>query len=179
MVDRRRLADGDKKRRRNKKRLRSHFGSSHFLFERALCFSCVTSFSGFVLSKCLQPSFVASHLFSWRVLTMGLKCLSLLNLVHLRIMVLLTVPVLISTEWAPAHLIHSSKSSEVCCYHSRVDLQSSTNESRRGYCHLQNYPCSADRQCPLCQGGFVCSNGTERQHPYIKCQLSDCAYMPD
>ena len=34
--------------------IRSHSGS-FFLFERALCFSCVTSFSGFVLSKCLQP----------------------------------------------------------------------------------------------------------------------------
>ena len=78
-------------------KFRGHFGSSHFLFERALCFSCVTSFSGFVLSKFLQPSFVVSHLFSWRVLTMGLKCLSLLNLVHLRIM----VPVLASTAWLP------------------------------------------------------------------------------
>ena len=38
--------------------LRGHCGSNHFLFERALCLSCVTSFFGFVLSKCLQPSFV-------------------------------------------------------------------------------------------------------------------------
>ena len=58
--------------------VRSQFGSSHFLFELALCFSCVTSFSGFVLSKCLQPSFEVSHLFSWRVVNMGQTCLSLL-----------------------------------------------------------------------------------------------------
>ena len=44
---------------------RSHFGSSHFLFECSNVFFCVTSFSGFVLSKCLQPSFVVSHLLPW------------------------------------------------------------------------------------------------------------------
>ena len=46
-----------------------------------------TSFSGFVLCKCLQPSFVVSHLFSWQVLMMGPMCVSLLCLVLLRIMV--------------------------------------------------------------------------------------------
>ena len=40
-----------------------------------------TSFSGFVLSKSLQPSFVVSHVFSWQVLMMGPVCLSLLCLV--------------------------------------------------------------------------------------------------
>ena len=49
----------------------------------AVVFSCVTSFSGFVLSKCLQPSFVVHHLLSWRVLMMGPMCLSLLCLVPL------------------------------------------------------------------------------------------------
>ena len=44
-------------------RVRSHVGSSHFLFKRAR----FTSVSGFVLSKCLQPSFVFSHLFSRHV----------------------------------------------------------------------------------------------------------------
>ena len=39
-------------------RVRNHFGSSHFLF------SCVTSFSGYVLSKCLQHSFGVFQLFS-------------------------------------------------------------------------------------------------------------------
>ena len=33
-----------------------------------------------VLSTCLQPSFVVSHLFSWHVLMMGPMCLSLLCL---------------------------------------------------------------------------------------------------
>ena len=32
--------------------------------------SCVTSFSAFVFSKCLQPSFFVSHLLSWPVLMM-------------------------------------------------------------------------------------------------------------
>ena len=55
-------------------KLRSHFGSSHFLFERALCFSYVTSFCGCVLSKCLQPSYVVSHLFSWHERAMERMC---------------------------------------------------------------------------------------------------------
>ena len=38
--------------------IRSLFGSSYSLFERALCFSCVTNISGFVLSNCLQHIFV-------------------------------------------------------------------------------------------------------------------------
>ena len=33
------------------------------------------SISVFILSKCLQPSFVVSHQFSWRMWMMGLKCL--------------------------------------------------------------------------------------------------------
>ena len=57
----------------------SHFGSSHSLFERAFDFSAPRAFLGFVLSKCLQPSFVVSHLFSWRVLTMDQTCQYLLN----------------------------------------------------------------------------------------------------
>ena len=57
-----------------------------------------TSVSGFVLSKCLHPSFVVSHLFSWQVLMMGPMCLFLLCLVPLRIMVLLMVLALISTR---------------------------------------------------------------------------------
>ena len=91
------------------RKFRSHFGSSHFLFKRALCFSCVTTFSGFCLVQVSTTEFVVSHVFSWRVLTMGLKCLSLVNLVHLRITVLPMVPVLASTEWAPVHLMHSTK----------------------------------------------------------------------
>ena len=70
-----------------------------------------TSFSGFVLSKCLQPCFAVSHLFSWQVLMMGPMCLSLLCLVPLRIVVLLMVPALISTEWVTAQSMHSSRSS--------------------------------------------------------------------
>ena len=52
-----------------------NFGSNDFLFERALCFSFVTSFSRFVLSKCLHPSFVFSHRFLWRVMTTDRTCL--------------------------------------------------------------------------------------------------------
>ena len=61
---------------------------------------------------------------------MGPMCLSLLCLVPLRIMVVLMVLALISTEWVTAQLMHSSKSSEICCYHSRVDSQISTTTSR-------------------------------------------------
>ena len=46
------------------------------------------------------------------------------------LMVLLLVPDLISKDWVTAHhLMHSSKSSEICCSHSRLDSQSSTNKS--------------------------------------------------
>ena len=44
--------------------IRCHFGSSHFLFERARGFSLFTSFSGFVLSMCLQPTQFCSFSFS-------------------------------------------------------------------------------------------------------------------
>ena len=47
----------------------------------------------------------------------------LLCLVPLRIMVLPMVLALISTEWVTVQSIHSSRSSEICCYHSRVDSQ--------------------------------------------------------
>ena len=53
--------------------VRSHFGSSHFLFERARCLFRAR-FSGFVLSKCLQRSFVFSHLLSWHVRAMEQIC---------------------------------------------------------------------------------------------------------
>ena len=56
------------------RRIRSHFGSNHILFERARCFFPFTSVSGFVLSKCLQPSFVVSHPFSWHVRVMERMC---------------------------------------------------------------------------------------------------------
>ena len=55
---------------------------------------------------------------------MGPMCLSLLCLVPLRIMVLLMVLTLISTERVTARSMTSSKSSEIFCYHSRVDSQS-------------------------------------------------------
>ena len=103
---------------------------SHFLFERALWFSWVTRFSGFVLSKSLQPSFEVSHLFSWQVLMLGPMCRSLLCLVTLRILVLLVVPVVISAEWVTAQLMHNAKSSDIYCYPSRVDSQISTTTSR-------------------------------------------------
>ena len=61
---------------------------------------------------------------------MGQTCLSLLCLVPLRIVVLLMVPALISTEWVTAQLTHSSKSSEKNCYYSREDSQISTTKSR-------------------------------------------------
>ena len=44
---------------------------------------------------------------------MGQTCLSLLCLVPLRSLVLLKVPALISPEWVTAHLMHSSKGSEI------------------------------------------------------------------
>ena len=51
----------------------------------------VTSFSGFVLSKCLQPSFVVLHLFSWHVRATEQMCLHLGHQPPLRIWSLLTV----------------------------------------------------------------------------------------
>ena len=50
-----------------------------------------TSFSGFVLSKCLQLSFVVSHLFSWHVRAMEQMCQYLCYQPLLRISVLLMV----------------------------------------------------------------------------------------
>ena len=62
-----------------------------FPVQTCAVFFLLTSVSGFVLSKFLQPSFVVSHLFSWQVLMMGPMRLSLLCLVPLRIRVLLMV----------------------------------------------------------------------------------------
>ena len=50
-----------------------------------------TSASGFALSKCLQPSFVVSHLFSWHVRVMERMCLFLPYLPPHRIWVLRTL----------------------------------------------------------------------------------------
>ena len=47
--------------------IRSHFGLKPFPVRTCAVFFPFTSFSGFVLCKCLQPSFVVSHLFSWHV----------------------------------------------------------------------------------------------------------------
>ena len=60
----------------------------------------------------------------------GPICLSLLCLVLLRILVLLMVLALISKEWVTAQSMHSSKTSEIFCYHSRVDSQILTTKSR-------------------------------------------------
>ena len=84
----------------------------------------------FFLSKCLQLNFVVSHLFSWKILMMGPMRLFLLCLVPLLFMVLLMVVALIPTEWVTAQSMHSSESSEICCYHSRVDSQILTTTSR-------------------------------------------------
>ena len=112
-----------------------------------------TSFSGCVLSKCLQPSFVVSHLFSWQVLMMVPMFLSLLCLVPLRIMVLLMVLALISTEWVIVHLMHNSLSSEICCYHSLVDSQNSTIKSRPFVMPLVWSP-SKKCESPSCRVGL-------------------------
>ena len=57
-----------------------------------------TSASGFALSKCLQPSFVVSHLFSWHVRAMERMCQFLRYLPPLRKRVLLTALFLTSKE---------------------------------------------------------------------------------
>ena len=64
-----------------------------------------TSASGFALSKCLQLSFVVSHLFSWHVRVMERMCLFLPYLSPLRIWVLLTALFLTSrilNKWLAA-----------------------------------------------------------------------------
>ena len=71
--------------------IRSHFGSSHFLFERARCLSRARAFLVLFLSKCLQPSFVFSHLLSWHVRAMEQICQYLHYQPPLRILVLLMV----------------------------------------------------------------------------------------
>ena len=63
---------------------------------------------------------------SFSLVLMGPMCLSLQCLVPLRIMVL----AMISTEWVTAQSMHSSKSSEIFCYHSRMDSQILTTTSR-------------------------------------------------
>ena len=85
----------------------------------------LTSFSGFDLSKCLQLSFVVSHLFSWRVLAMGQTCLYLVH--QLLLSVLLMVPALISTKWLITHMTHNSKRFEIFCHHSCRDSKTWTN----------------------------------------------------
>ena len=77
------------------------------------CFSRWRAFLVLSCPKCLQPSFVVSHLFPWQVLMMGPMCLSLLCLVPLRIMLLLMVLAQISTEWVIAKSMRSSKISEM------------------------------------------------------------------
>ena len=61
---------------------------------------------------------------------MGPMCLSLLCLVPLLTLVPLVVLALVSTEWVTAQSMHSSKSSEIFCYHSRMDSQTLTTKSR-------------------------------------------------
>ena len=127
----------------------------------------LTSFSSFDLSKCLQLSFVVSHLFSWRVVPMGQTCL---YLVHQ--LLLLMIPALISTEWLITHMTHNSKRFEIFCYHSCRDSKTWTNTQDhlggRGYCHLQSYWCRTDRQYPLCQNGFTCRDGAKCQRPFTE-----------
>ena len=137
----------------------------------AVVFS-LTSFSGFDLSRCLQLSFVVSHLFSWRVLAMGQTCLHLVHQLLLRISVLRMVPALISTEWLITRMTHNSKRFEIFCYHSCRDSKTWTNTQDhlwgRGYCHLQNYWCRTDRQYPLCQNGFICRDGAKCHRPFTE-----------
>ena len=87
------------------------FSNVHMIF-------CVTSFSGFVLSKCLQLSFVVSHLFSWHVRAMEQTCQYLLFQPLLRILVLLVVLFLTSRKQVSAPVQWSGKSKE-CSYKSR------------------------------------------------------------
>ena len=101
---------------------RSHFGSSHFLFERARCLPVHERF-WFSLVQVSTTSFVVFHLFSWQVLMMGPMCLSLFIPILLQMMVLLMVLALNSTELVTAQSMHSSRSSETFCHHSRVDSQ--------------------------------------------------------
>ena len=61
-----------------------------------------TSFSAFDLIKCLQPSFVVSHLFPRHVLAMEQTCRYLLYQLLLRFLVLLTVLFLTLNEQAAA-----------------------------------------------------------------------------
>ena len=39
---------------------------------------------------------------------------------------------------------------------------------RPWYCHLQNYWCRTNRQCPLCQFGFICRDGAKCQRPFTE-----------
>ena len=87
---------------------RGHFGSSHSLFERAHGFFCVSSFPGFVLSQLIAYSlvFVVFHVAPMSLLH-GDDATSKLVPVspvpaYSSNWTLLAVPLLTSTEWAPA-----------------------------------------------------------------------------
>ena len=98
-----------------RQRLYPFLAQGQFLFECAYGFPASRAFPGFVLSKCLQPSFVVSFpsLFSWRVLTMHLTdpCRHHPYSSLLRILVLLTALALTLTAWLPALELHQMKSS--------------------------------------------------------------------
>ena len=76
-----------------------------FLDRTCTVFFPFKSASGFALSKCLQLSFVVSHLFSWHVRVMERMCLFLRYLSPLRIWVLLSALFLTSrilNKWLAA-----------------------------------------------------------------------------
>ena len=62
-----------------------HFWLKPLPVQTCAVFFPFTSVSGFVLSKCLQPSFVVSHLFSWQVRATEQMCLYLRHQPPLRI----------------------------------------------------------------------------------------------
>ena len=125
----------------------------------------LTSLSGFDLSKCLQLSFVVSHMFSWCVLAMGQTCFFLGHQLLLRISVLLTIP---------AHHSYDAQFKEVRdillpLVQGFKDLDKHSRPFvRPWYCHLQNYWCRTDRQYPLCQFGFICKDGAKCQRPFTE-----------
>ena len=96
---------------------------------------------------------------------MGQTCFFLGHQLLLRISVLLTIP---------AHHSFDAQFKEVrdillplvqgfkdLDKHSRLFV-------RPWYCHLQNYWCRIDRQCPLCQFGFICKDGAKCQRPFTE-----------
>ena len=152
--------------------LRSHFGSSHFLFKRSRWFS---RWRAFLVLTCpsvynsvlLFP--ICSHGVCWRWVKRAFFSRS---------------PATSSNFGSPdgsgpdldgmPHHSHDAQFKEVRdmllpLVQGFKDLDKHSRPFvRPWYCHLQNYWCRTDRQYTLCQNGFICRDGAKCQRPFTE-----------